>query len=127
MSGLSTAYQVVPLRPVNSQTLQIALGGQVCGIKVYTKEIEVPEKPPGMIVTDPEPVYETIDPIFLDLYLAGTLILGGAQCLCGNRIVIDKYLGFVGDLAVIDTQSNAVYPTVAGLGTRFLLTYWPNL
>lgn len=121
----SVDYLIVPLRPVPVQQLNVVLGGQPCTIKVYTKNIDVPESPPGAIPTDP-PIYISIDPIFMDLYVDGKLVLSGILCLNGVRIVRDVYLGFVGDLSIIDTQGSDD-PQVAGLGSRWLLTYWPNL
>ncbi len=107
------------------------------------------------------PTYENINPVFLDLYSPpGTLIIGGVICYNECLIIINEYLGFIGDLAMIDTQGNAdpfgtplrlpppdlrnwwqrnlplslggKMPVssanrIPGLGSRFLLTYWPNL
>ncbi len=153
--------QIVPLTDAPSQTVNITLGGQACLINVYTKSINVPIQPPGMTESDPEPVYENVNPVFLDLYVdaGATLIIGGVVCQDRSLIVIDEYLGFVGDLSIVDTQGNddpvgapyrlpppelrnaaqrnlplsfgGVLPpasgpnTIPGLGSRFLLTYWP--
>jgi hypothetical protein len=38
-------------------------------------------------------------------------------------IVQNSYFGFVGDIAIEDTQGNTD-PMIAGLGTRYALTYW---
>ncbi len=64
--------------------------------------------PMGMIsVVLPAPTYENQNPVFLDLYLNETnLIIGGAPCLNDVRIVRNAYLGFIGDLSVIDTEGN---------------------
>ncbi len=117
--------------------------------------------PVGMFAIAPAaPTYENTNPVFLDLYVDGALVVGGAPCLNGVRIVRDAYLGFVGDLAVIDTTGNAdpqgaplrlpppnlrnIYQRnlplslagkmppdkankIPGMGSRWILTYWPNL
>ncbi len=118
--------------------------------------------PAGMIaVVPPAPTYENQNPVFLDLYLnETTLVVGGVPCLNDVRIVRNAYLGFIGDLAVIDTEGNEdpvgvplrlplpplrnvwqrnlplslagkapanLANKIPGLGSRFLLTYWPDL
>ena len=92
--------QIIPLQPVPNQTLQVTLAGQSCAINVYQKFYGV----------------------FVDLYVGGTLIIGGVIAENLNRIVRDAYLGFVGDLAFYDTQGESD-PTYAGLGTQFILLY----
>jgi hypothetical protein len=155
--------QIVPLTDAPSQTINVTLGGQPCRINVYTKSINVPIQPPGSTPSDPDPTYENQNPVFLDLYVNDVLIVGGALCLNESLIVMDPYLGFLGDLAVIDTVGNEdplgtpirlppqslrndeqrslsldlagrIPPppdgtgnTIPGLGSRFQLTYWPNL
>lgn len=119
---------VVPLQPVASQRLSIALGGQNCAIKIYFKSILVPLA--AEIASDPPP-YGRVNPCFLDLYVVTAQgltqqIITGVLCQDRNRIVRDTYLGFVGDLAFIDTRGTSD-PTRADLGTRYLLTYWPLL
>ena len=157
---LSRDYQVIPLTDVAAQSLPITLNQQECRVTVYTKSLNVPIQPPLDIPSDPNPTYENINPVFLDLYVNDVLIVGGVLCLNETRIVRDVYLGFIGDLSFVDTQgSDDPYgvpatlpppdlrnwwqrhipltfggkapPNVAGkmpgMGTRFLLTYWPNL
>jgi hypothetical protein len=118
-----TPPQIIPLQPVDSQEFTVTLGNQNCKIKVYRKSIDVPAI--RGIPTDP-PLYERIQPIFLDLYVSDVLILGGALCLNGTKLVRDAYLGFVGDLAMIDTRGKDD-PRVDQLGSRFVLTWWPDL
>ena len=112
---------IVPLSPAASQSVNVTLNNQVCTINVYGKTLFVPISPPGMIITDP-PVYQNINPVFLDLYVNDTLIIGGVPCLNQTFIVRDPYLGFIGDLIFVDTQGSED-PFISGLGTRFLLTY----
>lgn len=92
--------QVVPLDPVPSQTVTVALDGQDCSIRVYQK----------------------YSGLFLDLYVAGSLIIGGVICQDANRIVRDAYLGFDGDLAFFDNTGSGD-PEYTGVGSRYLLVY----
>lgn len=159
MIGSLSPPQIIPLTTAPSQTVNVTLGGQACRINVYTKSINVPTD--ASIPTEP-PTYENRNPVFLDLYLGNVLIIGGVLCRTSSLLLMDTYLGFVGDLSMIDTsgryedpygvsptlppldlrnlgQRNA-YPlslgdkappnvagTIPGLGTRYQLTYWPNL
>jgi hypothetical protein len=122
------APQVVPLQPVPSQVLSITLKQQACTIKLTFKQLYVPFA--AEIPTAP-PIYGPINPGFLDLYVNGSLVIGGVICQVNNLIVRDDYLGFVGDLAFVDTQPpmgiGPQDPLPAGLGSRWLLTYWPLL
>jgi len=128
--------QVIPLAATAAQTLGITLAGQVCRINVYTKHIQVPTiggsgvtsppQPGGTILTAP-PDYAPIDPVFLDLYVSDILVLGGVLSLNNVKIVrgfcADNPV-FAGDLSFTDTQGNTD-PQIAGLGSRWLLLYWP--
>lgn len=129
-----SAPQTVPLQPVASQQLAVTLNQQACTILLYFKQIMVPVE--SGLVTNP-PTFGTITPLFMDLYMqpagggAPESVIGGVPCQANNLIVRDSYLGFVGDLAFVDTQPDPVLgpqdPQQSGLGTRWLLTYWPNL
>lgn len=119
---MAVTPQIIPLAAVNSQVLQVTLTSQSCKIKVYTKHIQVPVT--DGIVTNP-PVFDAINPLFLDLYVNDALILGGALCLNDTKIVRDSYLGFVGELSFTDTYGLGADPLVSGLGSRWLLLYWP--
>jgi hypothetical protein len=150
---------IIPTTIAPSQTIDITLGGQACTINLYTKSINVPVHDPGEIVTDPNPRYENTNPVFIDLYVNNVLIIGGVLCRNSGMVVIDEYLGFVGDLSVIDTSGRFEDPqgvpatlppldlrnwsqrnfplgdkapanvagTIPGMGTRWLLTWWPSL
>lgn len=143
-----------------AQLITITLNQQHCDLVIYTKSINIPIEDPGTISTDP-PTYENANPVFMDLYVNNISIVGGVLCLNRTKIVRDTYLGFIGDLAFIDTQGNedpygvpatlplpadlrnfwqrsvplrfggkappAVAGKIPGLGSRFQLTYWPNL
>jgi hypothetical protein len=92
--------QVVPLRPIPNQTLQIQLGGQACTINVVQKAFGV----------------------FVDLFLGTNPVVQGIIGLNGNLIVRNTYFGFSGDLEFLDTQS-IIDPVYTGFGTRWFLVY----
>lgn len=98
---------IIPIADVPSQTLSVQLAGQNCKINLYTKTTG----------------------FYCDLYLNGSLLIGGVICQNLNRIVRDSYFGFTGDLCFLDTQgsftlpSNGDDPSTPGLGTRFLFCY----
>jgi hypothetical protein len=91
---------VVPIVATPSQTLQAVLGNQVCKINIYQKSTG----------------------LFVDLYVNDDLVIGGVIAENLNRIVRSAYLGFIGDLAFIDTQGDDD-PIFSGLGSRWLLVY----
>jgi hypothetical protein len=92
---------VIPLDPVPSQVLNVTLGTQPCRLKVYTKRTLVGAIVPGEIITEP-PRFEEVNPVFLDLYVNDEPIFYGA-------------LGVNED------------PQVSGIGSRWLLCWWPDL
>lgn len=59
----------------------------------------------------------------MDIYVSGTLIIGGVICQNLNRIVRDKYLGFIGDFSWIDNTGLGNDPYYTGLGTTYSLAY----
>lgn len=159
----STAYQIIPATEAPSQIITTTLAGQACQINLYTKSINVPIEQD--IPADPNPVYQNTNPCFIDLYVNGSLIIGGVYVRQGALIVRDTYLYLqqgqpvIGDLSVIDTSGAAEdpqgmpyklpYPSlrnpvqqniplsfggyappsvagrIAGMGSRWLLTFWP--
>lgn len=92
--------EIIPLQPQPSQTVSVVLNNQSCQINVYQKTYGV----------------------FLDLYVANVLIIGGVLCENLHRIVRDVYLGFSGDLAFADTMGDTD-PVYTGLGTQYQLVY----
>lgn len=117
------------------------------------------QSPSNQIIIDPSP-YVNINPVFIDLYLNDTLVVGGVLLRNKNRVVRNTYFGFVGDIVVIDTAGDedpygvpptlppvalmnkwqrdlplslqgkappTIAGTIPGFGTRFLLTWWPDL
>lgn len=92
--------EIVPLRPLPSQTVTVTLANQSCRIDVYQKSFG----------------------LYMDLYVSDVLIVGGVLCQNLNRIVRSIYLGFVGDFCFLDDQGDAS-PDYTGLGSRFNLAY----
>lgn len=149
---------IVPLTDAPSQSVNVTLGGQDCIINIYTKSINVPIEQD--IPTDP-PVYENINPVYMDLYSNGTLVQAGVILRNDSLVLMSTAYGFVGDFSIIDTSGNYEDPygvparlppadlmnagqralplsaqgyapanlagTIPGLGTRWVLSYWPNL
>lgn len=92
--------QIIPLTGIPAQRLFVVLNGQSCTIRVYQKSTG----------------------LYLDLVLGGTTILSGVLCRDRVRCVRQAYLGFVGDLAFMDTQGSDD-PEYSGLGSRWELMY----
>ena len=90
----------IPLQQVPNQAVSVNLNGQYCQINVYQKFFGV----------------------FLDLYVADVLIIGGVLCENLNRCVRSAYLGFSGDLGFWDTQGTSD-PDYTGVGSRYQLVY----
>lgn len=91
---------IIPLQPLPSQTLSVAVGVQDCSIAVYQKSTG----------------------LFLNLSVGGTPRVQGVLCHDRVRLVRQAYLGFIGDLCFIDTQGKTD-PVYTGLGVRYLLAY----
>ena len=98
-----TAPFIIPLSTAPSQRVTATLGSQSCTITVYTKSINVPVENNQQDTPQP-PVYENRNPVFLDLYVGTAPIVTGVIVRNGCLIVMNAYLGFVGDLSLIDTS-----------------------
>lgn len=94
--------QVIPLLPKASQSLGVNLAGQSCRIDITQKSV-------GLL---------------LDLWVDDKRIVASQICRDRCRLIRLEYLGFVGDLAFIDTQG-ASDPESSGLGARWKLVYLP--
>lgn len=92
--------QVVPVQPLQNQTLQAQLGGQACTINLH----------------------QFMYGMFCDVLVAGEPIRSGIVCQNLNRVVRSAYLGFAGDLIFVDTQGTSD-PVYTGLGSRWQLVY----
>jgi hypothetical protein len=90
----------IPISAAPSQSLSAQLGGQQCQIKVYQKSTGV----------------------FLDLSVNNARVVTAKLCLDRVKLVRRKYLGFIGDLAFVDTQGRND-PDYTGFGSRYLLVY----
>jgi hypothetical protein len=115
--------QNIPISAVASQQFNTTLSGQACTIKLFFKDLDIPAA--QEIVTD-DPVFEHLQVGFVNLYVNDALIIGGVRAMDRNLIVRNRYLGFVGDIAFVDTQGTSD-PVIDGLGSRFLLFYWAQL
>ena len=92
----------VPTTDVASQTLFITLNNQGCQLNLYQKRTG----------------------FFMDLYVSNALILGGILCRNQCFLLMNVYLGFVGDFMWVDTYGQNADPIVGGgIGTRFQLVY----
>ena len=92
---------VVPLQSLPSQTVRVTLAAQVCDVHVYQRSTG----------------------LYVDLTVADTLVIGGVIAHDRNRIVRSDYLGFTGDLAIVDTQGVSD-PDYTGLDARYLLIWF---
>lgn len=97
--------QVIPIRPLKNQSLQVQLAEQAIALNIY----------------------QLAYGLFVDVYKDNALIIGGVIAQSLNRIVRDAYLGLVGDFTFIDTQAAPGQPgddpIYTGLGDRFQLVY----
>ena len=92
----------IPITAVPSQQLSITLANQNCQITLYMMG----------------------DYLYMDLAIDNAPIASGVLCLDRTKLIRDAYLGFVGDLAFIDTLGTSD-PTYDGLGDRYQLVYLP--
>ncbi len=92
--------QLVPLQPIAAQTLTLTLNNQLCVITVRQRTTG----------------------IFVDLTVGGVVVMTSVLGRHRVRMVREAYLGFVGDLAFVDTQGTSD-PDSSGFGTRWLLFY----
>lgn len=92
---------VIPLQSVPAQVVSVALNNQACTINIR----------------------QTTTGIYVDLLVNNALVIGGVIGQDRNRIVRSVYLGFIGDLAFVDTQGFDD-PVFTGLGARWILGYF---
>lgn len=93
--------QFISLQEVASQTLTILLASQLTKLSIYT-------------LADGN--------LYMDVLVNDVDIITGVLCKNETVIVRDAYLGFVGDLAFVDTQGDSD-PVSTGLGSRYQLAY----
>jgi len=94
--------QVIPLANVPYQTFSITLAGQRCKIALYQKA----------------------EGLFLDLAIGQTQIVTAMICRDRVKLLRYPYLGFVGNLAFVDTQGTSD-PQYTGFDSRYVLSYLP--
>lgn len=92
--------QIIPLAPLASQKLKVTLAQQSCQLNVYQKSTG----------------------LYIDIFKDGEALLIGVLCRESVRLVLQAYLGFIGDLAFMDTQGSED-PKFDGLGSRWVLMY----
>lgn len=90
----------IPTSPAPSQALSVTLAGQNCKINLYQKDALM----------------------YLDLFVDGAPIVQAAVCRDRVNLIRQAYLGFIGGLAICDTQG-VNDPAYTGMGSRFLLIY----
>ena len=94
--------QIIPVLPKSCQTSTAQLGGQSCSFRLAQKSV-------GLL---------------LDFWVDDRQIVASQICRDRCRLIRLNYLGFVGDLAFIDTQGTSD-PQSSGLGERWKLIYLP--
>ena len=96
--------QLIPIQPVPSQTLNIALAGQSIQLAIYAKGSQ--------------------DCIYVDTYLNGVGISYGVIAQDVNVLVpTGSYMGLAGNLLFTDTQGTSSPLGWTGLGSRWVLIY----
>ena len=92
--------QIVPLQAVPNQAVLTSLNGQTVQLNVYQKRTG----------------------LFMDIFVSNSVVLTGVLCRNTTLMVMDAYLGFVGDLTWLDNQGNN-NPDFTGLDGRYSLVY----
>lgn len=96
---------LIPTRPLASQSLNVTLNAQATALNIYAL---------GPTAAAP---------MFMDVLLNNSLIVGGTICQNLNAIIRDAYFGYSGDFAWFDTQGTDD-PQYGGLGSRWQLWYF---
>lgn len=81
--------------------MNVTLGKQNCQIKIYQKSTGV----------------------YLDLSIENIPLVNTILCLDRVKLIRHSYLGFVGNLAFVDTQG-MTDPIYTGMGSRYCLIYF---
>ena len=92
--------QIIPLTATASQSFTILLGNQNCSMKVY----------------------QLSTGLYCNLIANNNSIFNTMICLNLVGLAREAYLGFVGQLAFVDTKGTSD-PTYDGLGARYQLVY----
>jgi len=94
----------IPIVPAYSQVLNISLGGLAVKLSIYT-------------------IGRSTD-LYIDVEVENSPIISGQIIKDRVRLVREAYLGFVGDLAFVDTIGTSD-PEALKLGDRYQLVYLP--
>lgn len=94
------AISTIPLKPIASQSVNVTLAGQPCTIGLRQMGGRQ----------------------YLSLSWNGTPICQSVLLVNRSAIIRAEYTGFIGDLAVIDTQGDEA-PQYTGWGTRWFLAF----
>ncbi|WP_102781316.1 phage baseplate plug family protein [Klebsiella variicola] len=92
--------QEISLHAQTSQTFTVDLGGQSCQIRIVQRSTG----------------------IYMDLYVNNAPVVQGVLCINCVKLVRYSYLGFSGDLVIVDTQGETD-PFYDELGSRYRLYY----
>lgn len=92
---------VIPLLPIPAQSMNVVLVDQSCTISLVQRGQD----------------------LFIDLSVESRPVLSSVLCRDRVRLVRSAYLGFSGDLAIMDTQGKDD-PQYTGLGARWQLVYF---
>lgn len=92
--------QTIPIQSIPSQSVRVVLSGQ-------NVQIQINQKTQG---------------IFVDVSANDISIVNGVIALDAVPLVCREYVGFIGNLFLIDTQGNSD-PDYTRLGDRFQLIY----
>lgn len=92
--------QEITLQAQTSQKFTVDLNGQSCQIRIVQRSTGV----------------------YLDLYVNNAPVVLGVLCMNCVKLVRYSYLGFSGDLVIVDTQGETD-PSYGELGSRYRLYY----
>lgn len=96
---------VIPLKPVPAQRLAVLLAAQSCTMHIYQRSTG----------------------LYIDVLVDDALVIGGVLCRNLCVVVRSLYLGFIGDVAFVDTQPDKINgpmdPEYTGLGARYQLIW----
>lgn len=94
------AINIIPIRAVPAQTVQVALAGQP--VTLYLRQLGGRQ--------------------YISVSWAGTVLCETVLMVNRSAIIRAAYTGFVGDIAVYDTQGDDA-PEYTGWGSRWLLLF----
>ncbi|MES2348875.1 MAG: hypothetical protein V4641_15045 [Pseudomonadota bacterium] len=93
---------VIPVQALPNQTFTVQLGTQQCRISIFQNQ----------------------EMVCMSMDVNSVRIITSLACRDRTSIIRHAYLGFIGELAFVDTQGVSD-PFYTGLGSRFKLVYLP--